>query len=297
MSRAGENNGSIDPATGRAASTSFSLQMFERFVASPRRCPRSSPSRRSRRSTCSSTACPDVTASASWSPGNYYEALGVPAAIGRTLQRRDDRPARSTPVAVISYRYWERRFAGDAPTLLARSFMSIASPTTIVGVDARRASTARCRRANRRTCTVPIAHYLRFQPDRASRAQPWYWWVRIMGRLNAGGDPRRSRASLEPIFQQAAREGWLAGRRHGKPTDRAMPGAADARGRSGRPGRERSRRQYAVAAHPHGPGRPRARSPRAPTSRTCCWRAALPGGARSRCGSRSAPAVAVSCGS
>lgn len=31
MSRAGENNGSLDPATGRPASTSFSLLAFERF--------------------------------------------------------------------------------------------------------------------------------------------------------------------------------------------------------------------------------------------------------------------------
>jgi hypothetical protein len=31
MSSAGENNSSIDPATGRAASTSFSLLVFERF--------------------------------------------------------------------------------------------------------------------------------------------------------------------------------------------------------------------------------------------------------------------------
>src|SRR4030095_2670672 len=31
LSRAGENNGSVDPVTGRNSSTSFSLQMFERF--------------------------------------------------------------------------------------------------------------------------------------------------------------------------------------------------------------------------------------------------------------------------
>src|SRR3954454_5805082 len=31
LSRAGENNGSIDPVTGRSASTSFSLLQFERF--------------------------------------------------------------------------------------------------------------------------------------------------------------------------------------------------------------------------------------------------------------------------
>ena len=33
MSRAGENNGSTDPATGRASSTSFSLLAFESFRA------------------------------------------------------------------------------------------------------------------------------------------------------------------------------------------------------------------------------------------------------------------------
>ena len=33
MSRSGENNGSIDPVTGRAASTSFSLLSFERMRA------------------------------------------------------------------------------------------------------------------------------------------------------------------------------------------------------------------------------------------------------------------------
>ena len=37
ISRAGENNGSIDPVTGRSASTSFSLLMLERFRASRRR--------------------------------------------------------------------------------------------------------------------------------------------------------------------------------------------------------------------------------------------------------------------
>src|SRR5580765_7072683 len=31
LSRGGENNGSIDPVTGRSSSTSFSLLMFQRF--------------------------------------------------------------------------------------------------------------------------------------------------------------------------------------------------------------------------------------------------------------------------
>src|SRR4029450_7818593 len=60
--------------------------------------------------------------------------------------------------------------------------------------------------------SLPLAQHGRFQPDRAkNRAQPWYWWIRVMGRLDAGVTAEQARASLEPIFQDTAREGWLAG--------------------------------------------------------------------------------------
>ena len=44
--------------------------------------------------------------------GNYYAALGVPALIGRTINEADDR-ASAAPVAVLSHRYWQFRFASD----------------------------------------------------------------------------------------------------------------------------------------------------------------------------------------
>jgi hypothetical protein len=44
--------------------------------------------------------------------GNYYAALGVPALLGRTINEADDNAAAS-PVAVLSYRCWQRRFSGD----------------------------------------------------------------------------------------------------------------------------------------------------------------------------------------
>src|SRR2546423_1820661 len=44
--------------------------------------------------------------------GNYYAALGVPALVGRTITDDDDR-ASAPPVAVLSHRYWQRRFGGD----------------------------------------------------------------------------------------------------------------------------------------------------------------------------------------
>lgn len=60
--------------------------------------------------------------------------------------------------------------------------------------------------------SLPLAQHARFQPDRANnRAQSWYWWIRVMGRLATGVTAEQARASLEPIFQDTAREGWLAG--------------------------------------------------------------------------------------
>src|SRR4029453_4378104 len=44
--------------------------------------------------------------------GNYYAALVVPPFRGRLLNDEDDKPGAS-PTAVVSYRYWQRRFGRD----------------------------------------------------------------------------------------------------------------------------------------------------------------------------------------
>ena len=45
-----------------------------------------------------------------------------------------------------------------------------------------------------------------------------------MGRLAPGATPAQASASLEPIFQAAAREGWIAGRQPDAPADERVPG-------------------------------------------------------------------------
>ena len=95
MSRAGENNGSIDPVTGRNASTSFSLLAFERmraqraaltelFAFAPF----------SQVNVLVDGAAGDRGRRRSWSPAATTRGLGVPAALGRLLTPEDDRAAR-----------------------------------------------------------------------------------------------------------------------------------------------------------------------------------------------------------
>ena len=74
------------------------------------------------------------TASGLFVSGDYYAGLGVQALVGRTLSASDDRP-QAEPVAVISHRYWRRRFASD-PSLVGKTIDVNRSPVVIVGVTA-----------------------------------------------------------------------------------------------------------------------------------------------------------------
>jgi predicted permease len=241
LSRGGENNGGIDPITGRGTSTSFSLVMFERF--------------RARHPALSEVFAfapfsqvnilvdgqPEAAATAQLVSGNYHSGLGVPAALGRTLTLDDERPS-ATEVAVISDRYWARRFGRD-PGVLGKVIQINRVPTAIVGVTPPGFAGA-MQVGESPDVSVPIAHHLRFQPNRTGRAQPWYWWIRIMGRLAPGATAAQARAALEPVFQQTAREGWLAG----MSLDRVpvqMPDDSTLAADSGAQGENDTRRQYA----------------------------------------------------
>jgi predicted permease len=65
--------------------------------------------------------------------GNYFAVLGVPAFLGRPLTVDDDRVANGAAVAVLSYAYWQRRFAGDR-SVVGRTFKVNRVPFTVVGV-------------------------------------------------------------------------------------------------------------------------------------------------------------------
>ena len=67
--------------------------------------------------------------------GNYFDVLGVPAALGRTFRSDEDREG-AAPVAVLSYGLWERKFAAD-PNVIGRSVLLNGQGSTIIGVAPR----------------------------------------------------------------------------------------------------------------------------------------------------------------
>jgi len=64
--------------------------------------------------------------------GNYFQVLGVPAAVGRTILPEDDRPA-ADRVVMVSHRYWTREL-GSAPDVLGRLVRIRGVAYAIVGV-------------------------------------------------------------------------------------------------------------------------------------------------------------------
>ncbi|HEY7183532.1 MAG TPA: ABC transporter permease [Blastocatellia bacterium] len=65
--------------------------------------------------------------------GNFFDVLGVRAALGRTFAPDEDRTPGTHPVAVISHRLWQRRFAAD-PALIGKTIRLNQRDFTVIGV-------------------------------------------------------------------------------------------------------------------------------------------------------------------
>jgi hypothetical protein len=65
--------------------------------------------------------------------GNYFDVLGVRPARGRFFGPQDDRVPGASPVLVLAYGVWQRRFGGAAD-IVGRKITVNGSPFTVVGI-------------------------------------------------------------------------------------------------------------------------------------------------------------------
>jgi predicted permease len=128
--------------------------------------------------------------------GNYFEVLGVKAWAGRTFSPADDsvsgRGGPDGPVAVISYRYWKRRF-GMSPAVLGKAIQLGGRAVTIVGVTP--PEFFGLQPGTPVDVTVPI-----MLASDGMRSKHSYW-LHVVGRLKPGAIPAQARAELDGIFQ------------------------------------------------------------------------------------------------
>jgi predicted permease len=136
--------------------------------------------------------------------GNYYRGLGVQPLIGRTITDEDLGP-QAAPVAVLSHRFWQRRFGQD-PSVVGRQINVNNVACTIVGITPREFDgTLQVGESPDLTLPISLEPQLRANSgsllDKADT-----WWLQMIGRLKPGVTREQAQASLEPVFLQSALE-------------------------------------------------------------------------------------------
>ena len=141
--------------------------------------------------------------------GNYYVGLGVPAALGRVLTDDDDKAA-ANPVAVLSYRYWQKRFSGAAAVIGKQINLNNVA-FTVIGVTPPGFDGAGDV-GSTQDVTIPIAWEppLNAEPRNSRLYGGGVWWLRIMGRLRPGATREQAQAQLANTFQQSVVEQRMA---------------------------------------------------------------------------------------
>ena len=137
--------------------------------------------------------------------GNYFEVLGVQAAIGRTLTPAEDRVKDGEPYAVISYEYWQRRFGGDAG-VLNRAIEINGHPMTVIGVAERGFSSFEP--MSPADVFVPLAMKTVVTPTWDDRVRRNSIWLKIFARLKPGVDARMAQSAMAIPYHSVLLNDW-----------------------------------------------------------------------------------------
>ena len=136
-------------------------------------------------------------ASAELVSGNYFQVLGVPALTGRTIQPADDVVKLGSPVAVLSYGYWQRRFGGD-PRVVGQILAVNGHPFTIVGVAPQRFHSVNAGEPT--DIFVPMMMKPVITPGRDDLERYNSVWLNTVARLKPGVTLAQARAAMQPIW-------------------------------------------------------------------------------------------------
>ena len=150
--------------------------------------------------------------------GNFFDVLDVgPAALGRLLSPADDVTPGAHPVAVISYDFWQTRFAGEVD-VVGREVRLNGHVFSVVGVappgfDGPTIGTGR-------NIYVPMMMQAIMRPPRARYSgdqnpdllkHVTNSWISAVGRLRPGARIEQARAQLESVASEFVRTRLPAG--------------------------------------------------------------------------------------
>jgi len=149
--------------------------------------------------------------------GNYYAGLRVNPSLGRAITVDDD-TKNAAPVVMLSYQFWEDRFAGN-PSVIGQQLKLNQQSFTIIGVTPP-AFNGTLQVGYHPSITIPFAAEPLLQGDRSNlgtASEPGVWWLDVMGRLKPGATREQARESLNSAFQTSALAAMPPPRRANQP--------------------------------------------------------------------------------
>ena len=131
--------------------------------------------------------------------GNFFDVLGVPAALGRTLSPADNRVAGAHPVVVISHGLWTRKF-GQNPEIVNRTIDLSGARYTILGVTS--ADFHGVTVGFSTDLWVPLAMQSEITREPSFLDDRERMWLRILGRLDPSVTVQAAAARTNEIFRR-----------------------------------------------------------------------------------------------
>ena len=130
--------------------------------------------------------------------GNYFEVLGVKAALGRAFTQDDDRVPNGHPLAILSYGFWRSRYGGD-PGVLNRTVRVNGHAMTVVGVTEARFQGVEVGRAV--DVMVPMMMKPEMTPTWNDLDNRRSIWMSAIGRLKPGVSRAQAEAAMQVIWR------------------------------------------------------------------------------------------------
>jgi predicted permease len=131
-----------------------------------------------------------------WVSGDFFNTLGVKAALGRVFTATEDQRGCSAPGLVISHEFWQREYGGAAD-IIGRKLALADHPLEIIGVTP--ASFFGVEVGRSFDLALPICARA-FIPNKNSLLDVGNtWWLTVTGRLKPGWSLEQATAQLQSI--------------------------------------------------------------------------------------------------
>ena len=140
--------------------------------------------------------------------GDYFQVLGVKAAVGRTFTAEDNDSPGAEPAAILTYDFWRTRFAED-PKIIGSTIHLNGLPVTVMGVSASGFRGLEIGAATQVFIPIMMTPQIAPQIGQGAPGAPRpplelrrSRWISVFARLRPGVTIEQAQALVAPVYRQ-----------------------------------------------------------------------------------------------